>query len=104
MEDVGNGDSAQPAVSLLGRMTGPIGDAPGPGNGSGLELLLPAHQGCLCCLLCGTLQGFPVAPVQDGERGVPPTVGWAQRKWTAGVALETPLGLALDVSSFYALT
>lgn len=85
-------------------MTGPRGDAPGPGHGSGLELFLPAHQGCICCVLHGRLQGFPVASVQDGEKGVPPTVGWAQRKWTAGVALETLLGLALDVSSFYAFT
>lgn len=58
------------------------------------------HQGCICGLLYGALQGFPAGLVPGGGRGVPPTLGWAQRKWTAGV----PLGLALDISSFYALT
>lgn len=44
------------------------------------------HQGCICGLLCGA---GPAGSVCDGGRGVPPTLGWAQRKWTAGVALET---------------
>lgn len=85
------GPQLSPSVlALLGKMTSATVKLPWRCLPAPLRLyLLPALW---------NLQGLPTV------KGFHPTLGWAQRKWTAGVALETPLGLALDISSFYALT